>query len=117
MLCSCYIDDRPGPTRWLWDNGAHACACPTGSFGINRNNLIEDGSCNADFSGDPKLGPLVNNGGDTRTHALLPGSPAIDAISVVSCTLPTDQRGAPRPIVQTSADTPCDIGAFEVQTE
>ena len=28
---------------------------------------------------DPKLGPLQNNGGHTLTHALLPGSPAIDA--------------------------------------
>ena len=89
----------------------------TGSFGINRNNLIEDGSCNADFSGDPNLGPLADNGGDTKTHALLPGSPAIDAIPAISCTLPTDQRGALRPVVQTSSDTPCDIGAFELQTE
>ena len=28
---------------------------------------------------DPLLGPLADNGGPTRTHALLPGSPAIDA--------------------------------------
>jgi hypothetical protein len=28
---------------------------------------------------DPLLGPLQNNGGPTLTHALLPGSPAIDA--------------------------------------
>lgn len=27
---------------------------------------------------DPKLGPLGNNGGRTKTHALLPGSPALD---------------------------------------
>ena len=63
------------------------------------------------------LGRLEDNGGDTLTHALLPGSPAIDAIPAVSCTLPTDQRGALRPAVQTSAETPCDIGAFEVQPE
>ena len=88
-----------------------------GKFGMTSNNLIEDGSCNADFSGDPKLGLLADNGGDTLTHALLSGSPAIDAIPMVSCTLPTDQRGAIRPISQTSADTPCDIGAFEVQID
>ena len=29
---------------------------------------------------DPQLGPLADNGGPTMTHALLPGSPAIDAI-------------------------------------
>ena len=28
---------------------------------------------------DPMLAPLANNGGRTRTHAFLPGSPAIDA--------------------------------------
>ena len=28
---------------------------------------------------DPLLGPLANNGGPTMTHALLTGSPAIDA--------------------------------------
>ena len=28
---------------------------------------------------DPLLGPLQDNGGPTFTHALLPGSPAIDA--------------------------------------
>jgi hypothetical protein len=27
---------------------------------------------------DPILGPLQNNGGQTRTHSFLPGSPAID---------------------------------------
>ncbi|MFO1020692.1 MAG: choice-of-anchor Q domain-containing protein [Planctomycetales bacterium] len=28
---------------------------------------------------DPLLGPLANNGGPTKTHALLPGSPALNA--------------------------------------
>ncbi len=88
-----------------------------GSLGTNSHNLIEDGSCNADFSGDPKLRPLTDNGGPTLTHALLPGSLAMDAIPLVSCPLPTDQRGAFRPFVQISPDTPCDIGAFELQIE
>ncbi len=88
-----------------------------GTLGTTSNSLIGDGSCGVDFSGNPMLGPLANNGGDTWTHALLPGSPAIDAIPAISCTLPTDQRGMPRPVAQTSPDTPCDVGAFEVQTE
>jgi hypothetical protein len=88
-----------------------------GTIGTNSNNLVGGGSCGLDHSGDPLLGPLADNGGPTWTHALLPDSPAIDAVPVISCTLPTDQRGAPRPIVQTSSDTPCDIGAFELQTE
>ncbi len=45
---------------------------------------------------DPMLGPLANNGGPTFTHALLPGSPAIDKGK--SFGLPTDQRGFPRTV-------------------
>jgi hypothetical protein len=56
---------------------------------------------------DPKLGPLGDNGGPTRTHRLLPGSPAIDAASTPDCP-PTDQRGVPRP-----QGAGCDIGSFE----
>jgi hypothetical protein len=56
---------------------------------------------------DAKLGPLANNGGPTRTVALLPGSPAINAGGGPNCPS-TDQRGEPRP--QGKA---CDIGAFE----
>jgi CSLREA domain-containing protein len=56
---------------------------------------------------DPKLGLLADNGGLTRTHALLLGSPAIDAASTPDCP-PTDQRGVLRP--QGSA---CDIGSYE----
>lgn len=52
---------------------------------------------------DPKLGPLADNGGPTQTHALLAGSPAIDA-GGPDCA-PTDQRGLPRN---------CDIGAYEL---
>jgi len=45
---------------------------------------------------DPLLGPLQDNGGQTFTHALLPGSPAIDA-GDPSFTPPPfyDQRGCP----------------------
>jgi len=84
-----------------------------GEIGVNVNNLVGGGGCDASHSADPMLGPLADNGGDTLTHALLPGSPAIDAIPVISCTLPADQRGGLRPVVQTAPDTPCDIGAFE----
>lgn len=60
---------------------------------------------------DPKLGPLANNGGLTQTHALLPGSPAIDAGGTSANGCPaTDQRGIARP-----QGTACDIGAFEAQ--
>ena len=41
---------------------------------------------------DAKLRPLADNGGPTKTHALVAGSPALDAGSNAS-NLPTDQRG------------------------
>ena len=58
---------------------------------------------------DPLLLPLADNGGPTLTHALAPGSPAIDAGNN-SAQLATDQRGFAR-VVGPGAD----IGAFEVQ--
>jgi hypothetical protein len=63
------------------------------------------------------LGPLRDNGGPTFTHALKPGSPAIDKGS--SNGLLTDQRGAPRPfdfafIPNAAAGDGSDIGAFEL---
>jgi hypothetical protein len=67
---------------------------------------------------DLKLGPLADNGGPTMTHALLPGSVAINRIPEVDCVdaegepLTTDQRGEPRP---ETGGTMCDVGAFEVQ--
>jgi hypothetical protein len=62
---------------------------------------------------DPKLGPLADNGGATLTHALLAGSPAIDAGNN-SGAPSTDQRGVVRPIDGDSDETPTvDIGAVE----
>jgi hypothetical protein len=51
---------------------------------------------------------LANNGGPTKTHALVPGSPAIDLDATCSTGLSTDQRGARRPVGKG-----CDAGAFE----
>jgi hypothetical protein len=76
-------------------------------------NVDGDGSCvltdPTDLPNtDALLGSLQDNGGPTWTHALLPGSPAIDAIPQADCTVTSDQRGVPRP------QSPCDIGAYEV---
>lgn len=56
---------------------------------------------------DPQLGPLQNNGGPTPTHALLSGSPAINAGSN-PVDLDTDQRGFHR-----LSGGATDIGAYE----
>jgi hypothetical protein len=66
------------------------------------------------LTGDPKLGPLQNNGGPTQTMALGNGSPAINAgdpncEDLNGTAILTDQRGAPRP-----HGSACDIGAYEV---
>src|SRR5207245_2885101 len=63
---------------------------------------------------DPRLGPLQDNGGGTRTMMPSPDSPAIDAGNPAGCTDPTgavlarDQRGYARP-----AGPRCDSGAVE----
>ena len=88
-----------------------------GTIGANANNLVGDGSCSPAYAGDPKLAPLANNGGATWTHALLPGSPAIDAIPAKSCTLTADQRGESRPAGRALAAPRCDVGAFERQAD
>lgn len=56
---------------------------------------------------DPRLGALADNGGPTNTHALLAGSPAIDAGSTPDCPA-ADQRGVSRP-----QGSGCDIGSYE----
>jgi hypothetical protein len=78
----------------------------TGLTGISNNdangNLV--GTALAPL--DPRLGPLQDNGGPTRTHALLAGSPAIDRGLAPGVAPDTDQRGVSR-------QGPPDIGAFE----
>jgi hypothetical protein len=70
-------------------------------------NLSNDDTCGGPSDmliADPKLAPLADNGGGTMTHALLAGSPAINAGT--SCSVTVDQRYVAR-------DAQCDLGAFE----
>lgn len=69
------------------------------------------------------LDPLQDNGGPTPTHALLPGSPAVDAADPAGCVdengdpLVVDQRGEPRPVDGDGNGTAiCDIGSYEATT-
>jgi hypothetical protein len=58
---------------------------------------------------DPEL---AANGGPTLTHALVLGSPAVDAVLEGCPPSATDQRGVSRP-----QGVACDIGAVEVEVE
>jgi CSLREA domain-containing protein len=93
---------------------ASDCHGPLTSQGYN---LVQDLLPNCVIGGDATgnivdqaalLDELANNGGGTFTHALLQGSPAIDAGSP-DCPPPsTDQRGIARP-----QGNQCDIGSYE----
>lgn len=99
----------------------------SGTFNATGVNFTTNGTCPGFTVVTPaqlNLGPLQNNGGPTETHALLPGSVAIDAapdctdlggnpqspkVVAPNAVVTTDQRGVGRP--QGSA---CDVGSYEL---
>ncbi|MBV7335794.1 CSLREA domain-containing protein [Chloroflexi bacterium TSY] len=93
------------------------------SAGFNLTTIDEGSNCTFDGPGDQilpgdqifnsVLNPnLADNGGPSVTHALLPGSPAIDHIPLdtngCGFTIDADQRGVRRPF-----GLRCDVGAYE----
>jgi hypothetical protein len=99
-------------------NGA-SCFNDSGTLISQGHNLEDNNTCNFTAPTDlpntnPLLALLADNGGATQTHALLPGSPAIDAGSNPTCNAApvngVDQRGVARP-----QGPSCDIGAYEAQ--
>ncbi|MDY0042826.1 MAG: choice-of-anchor Q domain-containing protein, partial [Desulforhabdus sp.] len=92
----CFGTLHTGSYYNLIQNEANSCGLADGAQG----NIIGQ---------DPLLGPLVNNGGFTLTHALLTDSPAIDTGSPYDYPA-TDQRDAARP-----QGARCDIGAYEFE--
>jgi hypothetical protein len=102
------------------DCSAGGSSDPVTSQGYNLIQDLTSCSVNGDTTGnitgvDPRLGPLADNGGSTKTHALLTDSPAIDAGRLApvpggggpACAA-TDQQGFVRPL-----GAACDIGAYE----
>lgn len=81
---------------------------PAAVITFRGTNFIEDGTCDTPLRADPKLAPLLDNGGLTLTHALRTGSPAADVVDTLCSN--TDQRNAKRP--QPAGDL-CDAGSFE----
>jgi hypothetical protein len=98
------------------NNGVQDCMFQLGHHITfdRRGRVISDRSCIFEYGGyvpsplpeDDLLGPLADNGGPTRTHALFEGNSAIDA-SEGPC-LAADQRGVGRPV-----GGGCDVGAYE----
>ncbi|MCA9973539.1 MAG: right-handed parallel beta-helix repeat-containing protein, partial [Anaerolineales bacterium] len=94
----------------------------SGTWTSAGHNLSSDNSCGLTAPGDlplvdPLLAPLADYGGAAWTHALLPGSPAIDAGDNAACPA-VDQRGVPRPFDGDGDGTAvCDIGAFEARSQ
>ena len=105
----------------LADNGTDVANNRTTipAYGINAFNSLIETPCSIcviaiagpgnSIGTDPMLGPLDFNGGTTRTHALLAGSPALDSGNN-NVGLNTDQRGHGFPRVSGAA---ADMGAYE----
>jgi predicted outer membrane repeat protein len=94
------------------NSGDQCASVGSGTLTSIESNLSSDSTCNlinaSDLPAtDPGLDVLADNGGATETHALLPGSAAIDAGHPTFCPV-DDQRWADRPI-----GPDCDIGAYE----
>lgn len=101
-----------------------------GSFISEGYNLVNSNGAGNGFTaiGDQNLAtnallsPLQDNGGPTKTHALLPGSTAIDRGKTGTDSsgqlITTDQRGQPRPLDRAepnaSGGDGSDIGAVEL---
>lgn len=98
------------------DNNCLSATPPT-SQGYN---LSDDFSCQLNQSGDKQgvdaqLGALTNNGGRVMTHALWPGSPAIDAGDAARCPA-VDARNLARPYDGDGIGAAvCDMGAVEAR--
>jgi len=102
-----YENQTGGDCRGTITDGGHNLV-----FSLSQLGGVVPDPCNlsAFSTGDPKLAALADNGGQTQTMRLQPGSAAIDQVPASGADCPaTDQRGVARP-----GGTACDIGAYEV---
>ena len=112
------VDGAVGPGGGIFGDSANLIATlaagNTPGNCADAPNTPDDGGANLSFpdatcpgiNGDPKLGPLADNGGPTFTRALAADSAALG--QVPSPCIDLDQRGLGRP------GAGCDIGAYEL---
>ena len=114
LVASLIIQSAPGTTSCGFDSEAEIDVSFT---------LATDAACQAELidASAAALGPLADNGGPTRTHALEAGSAAIDLALDCGTVIAgdnggglIDQRGQPRP---GAGSTACDAGAYERQEQ
>jgi hypothetical protein len=118
------------PTAWTWSESFAACSNFNlfGHSGLTNAQAFEnftpgatDITATSDGNTPTALSAilntnLANNGGPTRTHALVAGNPAIDTVTDGTCPPPsTDQRGVRRPQDGNGdGGVACDIGSIEL---
>lgn len=124
-ISNCTITDNGSPTGGgIFDLGgvvtvtnsiiaANAGGNCSGAIISNDYNIDSDNTCdltqpNDQANIDPMLDSLADNGGPTWTHALSPGSLAINTGNCSGGIITKDQRGVTRP-----QGYACDIGAYE----
>ena len=96
-------------------SSSHCAGVVAGSDG---GNLSDDVSCAlnqaTDKAGDAILATLGENGGRTKTHKPLVGSPAIDGVDMALSCPAIDQRKVARPFDgDQNGSVLCDIGSYE----
>jgi predicted outer membrane repeat protein len=108
---NCLFARNPWGNVWHWTS--------TSNFTTSGVNLSDDDTfpgATLFATAQLAIAPLADYGGTVMTHALLPGSVAIDAASdcldVSGNALPEDARGYPR-----AFGGACDVGAYEAQAQ
>jgi hypothetical protein len=110
------VDNASGSTSMA--NSILSSAACSGAIVDGGYNVESDNSCGFgpnDVVGSSTIGltSLAANGSSgPETFAIATNSSAFEEVPLAQCTIPTDERGEPRP---GSAGASCDAGAFEYQ--
>jgi predicted outer membrane repeat protein len=113
-------EDRSGIAPDVHGPGDDAISARFSLIGTNVGAGLEEGRTGNLIGGpltgtiDPRLGPLEDNGGNTRTHALLLDSPAVDTGDVSTSEPLYDQRGVG---FRRQIGLAADIGSYELQDQ